>query len=141
MSVLDHLLSPLKVRNMELPNRAVMPPMGTNLGNDDATVSEAYLAYISRASIDSELGIYDDRFIEGLKKVAAVIHEGGGKAAIQLHHAGRESSFLLRRGEAIAPSAVPSVVYRQSAREMTIDEIKEIIASFGKAAIRAREAG
>jgi len=45
---LKHLLSPIKIRNMELANRVVMPPMGTSLGNDDATVSEALLAYISR---------------------------------------------------------------------------------------------
>jgi len=161
MNGLEHLLLPLKIKNMELPNRAVMPPMGTNLGNDDGTVSDALLAYMKRqsksgagliivevaavhpsgASIESELGVYDDRFLEGLKKLAAVIHEGGGKAALQLHHAGRESPFLLQKGEAIAPSAIPSAVYRQAAREMTKEEIKEIVTSFGQAAIRAQEAG
>ncbi|MBW2061077.1 MAG: FAD-dependent oxidoreductase [Deltaproteobacteria bacterium] len=161
MSGLEHLLSPLRIKGMELPNRAVMPPMGTNLSNNDGTVSEALLAYMKRqsrsgvgliivevaavhpsgASIASELGVYDDRFVDGLKKLAAVIHEGGGKAAMQLHHAGRESFFLLQRGEAIAPSAVPSVVFRQPAREMTIEDIKKIIASFGRAAVRAQEAG
>ena len=76
---------------MELRNRLVMPPMGTNLGNRDGTVSEANLAYMERRArggagliiteisaihpngmaIPSELGSYDDRFIPGLKKLAA----------------------------------------------------------------------
>ncbi|RJP69073.1 MAG: FAD-binding protein [Candidatus Abyssobacteria bacterium SURF_17] len=146
---------------MELANRVVMPPMGTGLGNDDATVSEALLAYIRRQAksgaglVVSEitavhpsgsvspthLGAYDDRFIPGLRKYAGAVHEAGGKAAMQLHHGGRESFFLLMQGEAIGPSAIPSVVYRQPPREMTLKEIHEIIDSFGRAARRAREAG
>lgn len=38
--MLDHLLSPIKIRNLELKNRCVIPPMGTNLGNRDGTVTE-----------------------------------------------------------------------------------------------------
>ncbi len=48
MSTLKHLFSTFKVKKMELANRVVMPPMGTNLGNSDATVSEALLAYMKR---------------------------------------------------------------------------------------------
>ena len=161
MSELEHLFSPIKIRGLELANRAVMPPMGTVLANDDATVSEANLAYISRQSrsgaglIISEvtaihpsgsagkrhLGVYDDRFIPGLKRYAQAVHEAGGKAAIQLHHTGRESYFLLQKGQAIGPSALPSLVYGKAPREMTPEEILEIIAAFGQAAIRAQEAG
>ena len=46
MKTLEHLLAPIRVRSLEIPNRVVMPPMGTALGNDDSTVSEANLAYI-----------------------------------------------------------------------------------------------
>ena len=48
MKTLEHLLAPIRVRSLEIPNRVVMPPMGTALGNDDSTVSEANLAYIKR---------------------------------------------------------------------------------------------
>ena len=87
MDDLKHLLSPLAIKSMKLANRVVMPPMGTNLGNPDGTVSEANIAYLRRrarggagliiteisavhptgAVITSELGSYDDRFIPGLK--------------------------------------------------------------------------
>ncbi|MBW2366175.1 MAG: 12-oxophytodienoate reductase, partial [Deltaproteobacteria bacterium] len=45
MNALNSLLSPIKIKSMELNNRAVMPPMGTNLSQDE-TVSDANLAYI-----------------------------------------------------------------------------------------------
>jgi len=47
MNTLNSLLSPIKIKSMELNNRAVMPPMGTNLSQDE-TVSDANLAYIKR---------------------------------------------------------------------------------------------
>lgn len=149
------------IKTMELPNRAVMPPMGTNLGNADGTVSEANLAYLKRrarggpgliiteisavhpsgVAINSELGAYDDRFIPGLKKLADIAHAAGCKVALQLHHAGRESLYLLKEGKAIAPSPIRSLVFGLTPREITRDEIQEIIAAFGAAAFRARQAG
>lgn len=158
---LPHLFSPIRIKNLELANRAVMPPMGTNLGNPDATVSEANLAYLKRrarggaglviteiasvhpggSAINSQLGAYDDRFIPGLKKIAEAVHAGGSRVALQLHHAGRESLYLLQQGKAVAPSPIRSLVFGLTPREMTIGEIHEVIAAFGAAAVRAREAG
>ena len=125
--------------------------MGTNLGNPDGTVSEANLAYIKRrarggagliiteitsvhpsgSAIPNELGAYDDRFIPGLKKIADAVHAAGSKVALQLHHAGRESLYLLQEGKAIAPSAIRSLVFGLTPREITLEEIQEIIAAFG----------
>jgi len=146
---------------LDLVNRAVMPPMGTNLGNPDGTVSEANLAYIKRRArggagliiteiasvhpsgsvIPNELGAYDDRFIPGLKKIADAVHAAGNKVALQLHHAGRESLYLLQERKAIAPSAIRSLVFGLTPREITREEIQEIIAAFGAAARRGMEAG
>ncbi len=135
--------------------------MGTGLCNPDGTVNDALLAYMNRQASGGagliiseitavhpsglvspfEVGAYDDKFIPGLKKFAEAAHAGGGKAVMQLHHGGRESAYLLKKGEAIGPSAVPSLVYRQEPREMTLEDIQEIITSFGSAAVRAMEAG
>ncbi|MFH1139424.1 MAG: FAD-dependent oxidoreductase [Pseudomonadota bacterium] len=159
--MLDHLLSPLGIRNLELPNRVVIPPMGTMLGEKGGLVSEALLAYVSRRTRGGpglfiteitavhpsgitgprQIGAYDDNFLPGLARLAATIHEGGGKAALQLHHAGRESFYLLRKGQALGPSAEPSLVYGQPPREMTREDISEIVESFGRATARGREAG
>ena len=161
MSELSSLLSPIKIRNLEIPNRAVMPPMGTSLGNPDSTVSDALMAYMKRQAqsgaglliseitavhpsgivTPTQIGSWDDKFIPGLTELAKVMHAAGSKAALQLHHAGRESFYLLQKGKAIGPSASPSLVYGKAPKEMTIEEIHEIIAAYGTAAARAQKAG
>ncbi len=155
---LKHLFSPIKIGDLEIPNRSVMPPMGCHLENRDATVSDANIAYISRQAsggiglVITEItavhptgaigiGVWDDSFIPGLTKVAEAIHQGGAKAAMQLHHSGRENYIGLKKGYALGPSALPSLVYGMAPKEMTKDEIKMIIESFGQAAVRAVKAG
>ena len=156
--MLDHLLSPIKIRNMELKNRCVIPPMGTNLGNPNGTVSDKNLAYMKRRAESGfglfiteiagvhpsgcvGLGIFDDKYIPGWKQVVDTIHEAGSKVAIQLHHAGREAPFQLQKGKAMGPSAIPSFVYGKPPLEMTKDDIKMIIKAFGDGAVRAQAAG
>jgi len=161
MSALNHLLSPITIKTMELGNRVVMPPMGTNLGNPDGTVSKENIAYLRRRAqgepgliiteitavhphgivSPNQLGAYDDCFIPGLKQLVSVAHEAGSRIAMQIHHAGRESFFLLNQGKAMGPSAIPSIVFKGTPQEMTIDDINEAIAAFGAAARRACEAG
>ncbi len=163
MKTLKHLLEPIRIRNLEISNRLVMPPMGTALGNNDSTVSEANLAYMNRRAASGAgliiteitevhplgsasprcLGVWDDKFIPGLTKLAAVVHARGSKIAMQLHHTGRENYLLQRKKKAVGPSAIPSYVFGflGAPREMTQEEIEETIAAFGSAAVRARNAG
>jgi len=161
MSALSHILSPVSIKSLQLANRVVMPPMGTGLGNADGTVSAETIAYLKRRAhggpgliiteitavhplgvvTPNQLGAYDDRFIPGLKQLIAVGHEAGCKIAMQIHHAGRESFFLLNEGKAIGPSAIPSIIYRTAPREMTAEDIQEAIVAFGAAAARGQEAG
>ncbi|PKN67768.1 MAG: NADH:flavin oxidoreductase [Deltaproteobacteria bacterium HGW-Deltaproteobacteria-12] len=161
MGTLRNILSPLKIKSMEISNRVVMPPMGTNLGRKDGTVSDENIAYLTRRAQGkpgliiteitgvhpdgvvgpNQIGAYDDRFIPGLKKMADAAHKEGCKIAMQIHHTGRESLYLLVKGRAMAPSPIPSIVFKGNPREMTLDEIQEMIICFGQAARRAREAG
>ncbi|MFO7838502.1 MAG: FAD-dependent oxidoreductase [Desulfosalsimonadaceae bacterium] len=161
MSKLNALFSPINIKNTEIPNRAVLPPMGTGLCNRDGTVSESLLAYMKRRAdggaglliseitavhptgrvAPAQVGAWDDRFVPGLARLAEVMRSSGGKAAMQLHHAGRESYYMLKKGEALGPSATPSLIYQQPPKEMSREDINKIISSFGSAAGRAREAG
>jgi 2,4-dienoyl-CoA reductase-like NADH-dependent reductase (Old Yellow Enzyme family)/thioredoxin reductase len=161
MSTLHNILSSLKIKSMELSNRVVMPPMGTNLGRNDGTVSDENIAYLTRRAQGkpgliiteitgvhpdgvvgpNQIGAYDDRFIPGLKKMADAAHKEGCKIAMQIHHTGRESLYLLGKGRAMAPSPIPSIVFKGNPREMTLEDIQEMIICFGQAARRAREAG
>jgi 2,4-dienoyl-CoA reductase-like NADH-dependent reductase (Old Yellow Enzyme family) len=161
MNNLEYLLRPVTVRSLEIPNRAVMPPMGTCLGNTDGTVSDANIAYLKRRAhggaglIISEiisvhpdghesptsLGGYDDRFLPGLARMAETVHVCGNKAVMQIHHAGRESMYQLERGAAMAPSPVASYIFGKKPREMSKSDIQDVVAAFGATADRAVRAG
>ena len=157
----EHLFSPFTINGMTLKNRAVMPPMATGYGNADNTVSERLLAYLERraqggtgliitevCAVDprgkgfpNEIGVWSDDFIGALSRIPAALHRHGAKAALQLHHAGRETFEAVLGKKPEAPSAIPSAVLGQPCEAMSLERIAEIVRAFAQAAGRARQAG
>lgn len=155
------LFSPMKIGNMEVPNRFVVPPMGTNLANPDGTINQDFIDYwearakggwglltVEVTAIDPlgkaipyQPGLWDDCFIPGFKKLVDTVHRYGAKIAVQLHHAGRQTVSGITGGQPVAPSPVPCLVSKEMPRELSKDEVYDLIDKFGDAAIRAREAG
>jgi 2,4-dienoyl-CoA reductase-like NADH-dependent reductase (Old Yellow Enzyme family)/thioredoxin reductase len=88
------------------------------------------------------LGIFDDSFMPGLKKLAMAIRIAGGTPAIQLWHAGRQiNSQDVFTDYIVAPSPIQCPVCKEKPRELSILEIEELIDAYGDAALRAKEAG
>ena len=156
-----HLFSPITINGMTLKNRAVMPPMATGYGDGESKVSERLVRYQSRRAqggtgliitevcavtprgkgFPNELGIWSDEFISGLSRIPAELHRYGAKAALQLHHAGRETFETAAGAKPESPSAIPSVILGQPCEAMSLERIAEVINAFAQAAGRAREAG
>lgn len=158
----EHLLSPLTVKNVTVKNRFVVPPMGTNLGNEDGTVSDRLIAYYkARAKggygliivegvainptgrcIPREGFFYDDSAIPGHEKLVKAIHEEGATALLQIHHAGRQTHPGLTGGvPPIAPTRIACPVDDSLPREIPTEEVWTLISEFGDAALRAKKAG
>lgn len=85
--------------------------------------------------------IYDDRFIDGLSKIAAVIRGEGAVPAVQIHHGGRQTSVKIIRTKPLAPSPLPCPTIRGEVEPLSRDGIQRIVREFGDAAARAVEAG
>ena len=100
-----------------------------------------------------DLGIWKDEHIEPLKRITDFIRLQDAKSAIQLAHAGRKASTApswdgghqldaANRGwQTVAPSPIPFNEDDSVPKELTIDEIQQVIYSFAKAAKRSVEAG
>jgi 2,4-dienoyl-CoA reductase (NADPH2) len=86
------------------------------------------------------MGLSDDEFVPGLKRLTQAVHDHGVPVAAQLYHAGRYSLSEHIGRQALAPSAVKSALTRETPREMTADDIERTIASFAQAAVRAKRA-
>lgn len=158
---IEKLFTPIKIGTMEVKNRIVMPPMGTlyptSSGRVNSRLKDYYqtraaggvgLIVVEFCSVSREgkpfpamLGIYENKFIPGLKELVEVIHEHGAKASIQLAHAGRQTSSAVIGTQPVAPSPIPDPTRNEVPRELTIPEIKSLVKTFVDAAGRAKEAG
>ncbi|HEY5464936.1 MAG TPA: NADH:flavin oxidoreductase/NADH oxidase [Hanamia sp.] len=100
-----------------------------------------------------DLGIWKDEHIDFLKRITEFIKKNGAVPGIQLAHAGRKASHVspwkgrnqLKEDEGgwqtLAPSAIAFKEDEQSPKEMTVEEIHQLVKDFGTASKRAIEAG
>ncbi len=156
----DPIFQPIKINNMEIKNRIYLPAMHLNMANN-FMVTENILAFyraraeggagficVGYATIDERsgtplnIGAHKDEFIPGLKKLADEIKKKGARACIQLNHSGRYNhSFFLNGEQPVGPSPVPCRLTKETPRELTLEEIKQIVKDFGDAAKRCKDAG
>jgi 2,4-dienoyl-CoA reductase-like NADH-dependent reductase (Old Yellow Enzyme family) len=87
------------------------------------------------------LGIWSDDHTEGFARLAEVAHAQDAKIAAQIVHCGRQTFEALIDGTPVGPSAVPTRKFGNTPRELTTQEIRDIIRDFAKAAARAKAAG
>jgi len=155
------IFSPFTLGSIHLRNRVIMAAMGNNFSHPQGMVSDRAIAYyterakggvgliITEASPVSLSGrhrgrglcAYDDSFLPGLRRLVTSIHAHGSDIALQLHHAGRLADPEITRSSPLAPSPIPRGPGFPSPKEMSREEIQEVVSQFGSAARRAKEAG
>jgi len=153
------LFSPINIEGVSLKNRIVMSPMcmySSTEQNGDVTpfhithyasraVGQVGLIMIEATAVQPEgrissydLGIWDDRHIEGFQRLNQELHSYGSKTAIQLAHAGRKAELP---DPIYAPSAIQFDHTYQVPKAMTIEEIETTIQAFQQGAKRSKLAG
>ncbi len=154
------LFEPITINNLEIKNRIVMPAMGLSYSRDYSLNDKYRGFYRERArggvglmtigpmSIDKVgsapfmLGLSEDSYVAPLKEFVEELHRDTDvKLATQLLHMGRYAFSMLTGMTPLAPSPLPSKLTRETPREMTIDDIREIQECYVKAALRAKEVG
>ena len=159
---MSYLLRPLQVGPLTLSNRLVMPPMATAKAGPDGEVSQAILDYYHEKSLGGyisliiiehsfirpegkasvkQMSVANDSMVDGLRQLAKVVQGNGSKAMMQLNHAGGAALPEIIGTTPVAPSAVAHPRNGNVPRELTHQEIKEIITAFSHAARRTKEAG
>lgn len=108
---MSKLLSPLKIRDIELKNRIVISPM-CMYSAIDGFANDWHLVHLGSRAVGGagliiqeatavspegrislgDLGLYKDEHIEMLQRITTFIHQQGAVAGIQLAHAGRKAS-------------------------------------------------
>jgi 2,4-dienoyl-CoA reductase-like NADH-dependent reductase (Old Yellow Enzyme family) len=85
-----------------------------------------------------KMGIHTDDFAEDYKKMTSAVHDAEGRLAIQLVHAGGQTTSTNAGRQPLAPSAVQVEQFPELPAELTKEEIRDIVAAFGEGARRAR---
>lgn len=83
-----------------------------------------------------QLGVYEDRHIEPLARLATAIRATGGLSSVQLHHAGARSEKRV-----VAEPVSASVDEKAGARALNTEEVGELAEAFIAAAERSQAAG
>jgi 2,4-dienoyl-CoA reductase-like NADH-dependent reductase (Old Yellow Enzyme family) len=127
-----HLLAPGRIGSLELRNRIVMSPMGSNLAEKDGHLGERIkryyeerarggvgliivgvgaIAFPAGACNPNQVAISEDVYLPGLTDLADRIHRHGARLAIQLQHAGKVATQDMGAGRPLwVPSALPPKV-------------------------------
>jgi 2,4-dienoyl-CoA reductase-like NADH-dependent reductase (Old Yellow Enzyme family)/pyruvate/2-oxoglutarate dehydrogenase complex dihydrolipoamide dehydrogenase (E3) component len=155
------LFSSYEINGCKLKNRIIMPGLASFLIEDDGAITGKTIEHyrlraaggpamvIMEACAVSPEGIvsshqariYDDRFTEGLSKIAMAMKTEGAVPAIQIHHGGRQTPARVVGQRPVAPSPLPCPAIRGDVEPLTIDAIHKLVKKFGDAADRAVEAG
>ncbi len=155
------LFTPHLLQGMELRNRIIRSATLEGLcgvdGQPTAALIDLYrqlaaggcgllisgITYVAEGGrlIPTGLGAASDAQFDGLEKLAAAVHQGGGTFCLQLGHTGGQGQSKVCGEQPLAPSALKLEQYPELPREMTLDDIETTIAAFAAAAGRAKQAG
>lgn len=150
------LFSPEKIGNVEIKNRIVRSATYTHSATDDGYVTDEMIKFhtdlakgglgliITGITTIDKVGtispgqacLYHDSYIEGQKKLVKAVHDySDTKIAPQLSHSGRQG---------LTPIAPSSITFREGDRvpkELTIEEVNEVVKNFIDAGRRTYEIG
>ncbi|MGE6378786.1 NADH:flavin oxidoreductase/NADH oxidase [Peribacillus muralis] len=156
---MNDLFSSYRIKQLELKNRIVMPPMcqySVDAGDGIPTNWHQH-HYVSRAIggtgliivemtdvepdgriTNGDLGLWADEQIDAFTKIVDEVHQHGAKIGIQIAHAGRKAQDA---ETPVAPSAIAFDETFKTPRALETEEVKEMVDKFRSSVRRAVQAG
>ncbi len=163
----NHLFTPFTVGPMTVKNRIVVPGHATNLMPMDGMPTDRIFHYwlakakggvgmiithihnvMPHQGAAPPTALETEEGIASYLKMADGLHREGAKFLLQISHMGGYTNSQLHGGAIMGPSAGPSKVISkllpaavETAHEMEIEDIKNVVNAFRDASARARRAG
>lgn len=161
VSPYPHLFSEWQLGTLTLKNRIVLSAMTTGFGYEDGAPTQDLLDYFAARSHGVALAtvafgavapegrvekaipwMWRPDAAEALAPLAEAIDAAGAVPSLQLGHGGRQVSPRVIGTTPVGPSAIkPERHVDEPPHELSLDEIVEIVAAFGRSAAIAAEAG
>ncbi len=155
-----YLFSPLQIGKVVVPNRISFSSHLTNLAENNLP-SEKHMYYLAERakggtgliiseeqsvhptdhSYEKLLDAYKPEVVPGYRRICRAIHEYETKIFAQLNHNGGQGDGSYSRLPVWGPSPVADFMFREVPKEMEIEDIREVIEYFCRAATHIREGG
>lgn len=139
---MTHLFEQSEINKMVLSNRFVRAATWEGMATDDGACTSELVDLMARLAAGGvgliitghvyvrpdgqhshwQLGIHKDELVPGLQAMTRAVHDGGGKIVLQLGFGGAYLS-------------------KSRVRNMTVQEIQQLVTAYGSAARRAKKAG
>lgn len=157
MNNYNNLLAPGRIGTLEVRNRIVMAPMGSNFAESDGHCGERIQAYYEERAAGGagllimgvcaiayphgtaepyQVGVSSDDFLPGLSALASRVHKHGAKIAMQLQHAGKNSVRDMAEGRELWVPSIPPAAKSNMMAALTPEELATFVSS-----ARRREGG
>ena len=156
--MLEHLYSPLRIKNITLRNRIVSAGHNTGL-NDGLKIGDRLRAYYATRA-EGGVGLmimgstsvhpssnsrhtpafanWSDDVIGEYAALSEIVENRGAYILAQLNHAGAGAGVPGGVGHLLAPSAIKSELSPEIPHELDPEQIAELVAAFEAAAVRVR---
>lgn len=160
---MPELFERTSIKSLDLANRCFRSATWSGLGDDRGYVTNRALEFYGELgrggigliitgfqyvmtngrALPYMIGNYDDDQIEGLSRLAKVVHQEGGKIVSQIVHTGaRAAPDLFREGDELwGPSAIPDPVAGNTPKEMSRQDISRLVEAYAAAGARSLKAG
>jgi len=156
------LFEPKKLNHIEIKNRFVFSAIYEGMATENGEITDGivkryrnaakgqvgliipgyFFVHESGRAMKYQSGIHQDNMISGIRRLVKAVHEQDSKIILQLAHAGMQTEKQLIGDVPVAPSATirhPQTFTKP--RELSVDQIHELIQAFEKSAKRAVESG
>ncbi|MFE8148427.1 FAD-dependent oxidoreductase [Brenneria goodwinii] len=158
---IENIFTPYYIGKCRIPNRLVVPAMVANMC-PDGNASEQYIRYHEEkakggwgliitedyrinehaAGYPAVAALYDESQIPSHKRFTDIIHQYDTKVFCQIYHAGRQANHRVNGGvRPVSCSPVPCPWNKEIPRELTVEEIRQLVKDFGATALNAQKAG
>jgi 2,4-dienoyl-CoA reductase-like NADH-dependent reductase (Old Yellow Enzyme family) len=159
----SELFEVTSIKTLELKNRSIRSATWSGVGDRKGRITDRAIElydnlaaggvgliitgfqYVTPNSVAMpyQVGNYSEDLLEGLSRWVRAIHARGAKVAAQLVHTGSKANpeLFWEEGEIWGPSPVTDPLTGRTPKEMTHQEIKQVVEAFAEAASRSKRAG
>lgn len=159
--MLNKIFEPITINGLTLKNRMMVSAMVTQYCGEDGLPTEKWIQYMEHKarggwgliftenyaaakggnSFKRHTALWDDSQIPAHTEFVRRIHAAGGTIGAQIYHGGRQISAKVYGGTPVAPSAIREPSMKDTPRELTVSEIRQLVEDFGDCALRVKKCG